>query len=75
MNSVRHMESTIRLSVGIWGTECHVQEDASRVALDEPGMDTSINHVTDFMQITAHDGMSALALAADSKVMHSDKRH
>jgi len=36
--------------------EFHIQEDTSRAALNELGMDMSIDHVTDFMQIYVRFG-------------------
>ena len=43
-------------------------EDAVRAALTELGMDTSIDHVTDFTQIAAYGVMTTPALVVDGKV-------
>ena len=44
-------------------------EDAVRAALTELGMDTSIDHVTDFTQIAAYGVMTTPALVVDGKVV------
>ena len=43
-------------------------EGAVRSALEELGMDTTIDHVTDFAQIAAYGVMSTPALVVDGKV-------
>lgn len=48
---------------------CSALEDAVRDALEELGMDTSIDHVTDFAQIAAYGVMSTPALVVDGKVV------
>ncbi len=48
-------------------------EDAVRAALTELGMDTSIDHVTDFAQIAAYGVMSTPALVVDGKVVSYGK--
>ena len=49
--------------------KCSALEDAVRAALAELGMDTSIDHVTDFSQIAAYGVMTTPALAVDGKVV------
>ena len=48
-------------------------EDAVRAALTELGMDTSIDHVTDFTQIAAYGVMATPALVVDGKVVSYGK--
>ena len=50
-------------------------EDAVRAALTELGMDTSIDHVTDFTQIAAYGVMTTPALVVDGKVVSYGKVH
>jgi len=53
--------------------KCHALEDAARAALEELGMDTTIDHVTDFTQIAAYGVMSTPALVVDGKVVSYGK--
>lgn len=53
--------------------KCHALEDAARAALEELGMDTVIDHVTDFTQIAAYGVMSTPALVVDGKVVSYGK--
>ena len=46
--------------------KCNALEAAAREALGELGMDTSIDHVTDFTQIAAYGVMTTPALVAVS---------
>ena len=48
--------------------KCHALEDAAREALEELGMDPTIDHVTDFAQIAAYGVMTTPALVVDGKV-------
>ena len=48
-------------------------EDAVRAALTELGMDTSIDHVTDFTQIAAYGVMTTPPLRVDGKVVSYGK--
>lgn len=45
--------------------KCHALETATKEALKELGMDTSIEHVTDFSQIAAYGVMTTPALVVD----------
>ena len=47
--------------------KCNALESAVRSALEELGMDTTIEHVTDFAQIAAYGIMSTPALVVDGK--------
>lgn len=53
--------------------KCNALEDAAKVALSELGMDTTIDHVTDFTQIAAYGVMSTPALVIDGKVVSYGK--
>ena len=49
--------------------KCNALEAAVREALAELGMDTAIDHVTDFAQIAAYGVMTTPALVVDGKVV------
>ncbi|WP_455615841.1 thioredoxin family protein [Eisenbergiella sp.] len=49
--------------------KCNELEAAAREALTELGMDTTIDHVTDFAQIAAYGVMTTPALVVDGKVV------
>ena len=53
--------------------KCNALEAAVRSALEELGMDTAIDHVTDFGQIAAYGVMSTPALVVDGKVVSYGK--
>lgn len=53
--------------------KCNALEAAVRSALEELGMDTTIDHVTDFGQIAAYGVMSTPALVVDGKVVSYGK--
>lgn len=53
--------------------KCNALEEAARAALEELGMDTAIDHVTDFAQIAAYGVMSTPALVVDGKVVSYGK--
>lgn len=53
--------------------KCNALEDAVRAALTELGMDTTIDHVTDFTQIAAYGVMTTPALVIDGKVVSYGK--
>ena len=53
--------------------KCHALENAVCEALAELGMDTTIDHVTDFAQIAAYGVMSTPALVVDGKVVSYGK--
>ncbi|MCI8466132.1 MAG: thioredoxin family protein [Lachnospiraceae bacterium] len=48
--------------------KCNALEEAAQAALEELGMETSIEHVTDFTQIAAYGVMTTPALVVDGKV-------
>lgn len=53
--------------------KCNALEEATRKALVELGMDTTIDHVTDFTQIAAFGVMTTPALVVDGKVVSYGK--
>ena len=54
-------------------TKCNQLEAATKEALEQLGMDTTIDHVTDFSQIAAYGVMSTPALVVDGKVVSYGK--
>ena len=59
--------------LGTGCVKCNALEDAVRAALTELGMDTTIDHVTDFTQIAAYGVMTTPALVVDGKVVSYGK--
>ena len=53
--------------------KCNALEQATREALEELGMETAIDHVTDFAQIAAYGVMTTPALVVDGKVVSYGK--
>lgn len=53
--------------------KCNALEEAVRAALEELGMDTTIDHVRDFAQIAAYGVMTTPALVVDGKVVSYGK--
>lgn len=53
--------------------KCNALEASARAALEELGMDASIDHVTDFAQIAAYGVMTTPALVVDGKVVSYGK--
>lgn len=53
--------------------KCNALEAAVKEALGELGMDTSVDHVTDFAQIAAYGVMTTPALVVDGKVVSYGK--
>ena len=53
--------------------KCNALEQATRDALAELGMETAIDHVTDFAKIAAYGVMSTPALVVDGKVVSCGK--
>jgi small redox-active disulfide protein 2 len=53
--------------------KCNALETAAKEALAELGMDTAIDHITDFAQIAAYGVMSTPALVVDGKVVSFGK--
>ncbi|MEG1274535.1 MAG: thioredoxin family protein, partial [Ruthenibacterium sp.] len=53
--------------------KCNALEAATREALKELSLDTTIDHVTDFAQIAAYGVMTTPALVVDGKVVSYGK--
>lgn len=49
--------------------KCNLLEAATKEALEQLGMDTTIEHVRDFSQIASYGVMSTPALVVDGKVV------
>jgi len=63
-------------SVKVLGTgcaKCNALEAATKAALEQLGMDTAIDHVTEFTQIAAYGVMTTPALVIDGKVVSYGK--
>jgi len=63
-------------SIKVLGTgcsKCNELESNVKKALEELGMNTNIEHVTDFIQIAAYGVMSTPALVVDGKVVSYGK--
>jgi small redox-active disulfide protein 2 len=54
-------------------TKCNQLEAATKAALEQLGMNTDIDHVTDFSQIAAFGVMTTPALVVDGKVVSYGK--
>ena len=54
-------------------TKCKSLETAAKEALEQLGMDTAIDHVTDFSKIAAYGVMTTPALVVDGKVVSYGK--
>ena len=54
-------------------TKCNQLEAATKAALQQLGMDATIDHVTDFAQIAAYGVMTTPALVVDGKVVSYGK--
>ncbi len=74
--SMVESEPSKAAGVKVLGTgcaRCNALEGAVRSALEELGMDPTIDHVTDFSQIAAYGVMSTPALVVDGKVVSYGK--
>jgi small redox-active disulfide protein 2 len=63
-------------SVKILGTgcaKCNALESATKAALEQLGMDTTIDRVTEYSQIAAYGVMTTPALVVDGKVVSYGK--
>lgn len=54
-------------------TKCNQLAAATKAALEQLGMDTTIDHVTDFSQIAAYGVMTTPALVVDGRVVSYGK--
>jgi len=53
--------------------KCNQLEAATKAALEQLGMNTTVDHVTDFSQIAAYGVMTTPALVVDGKVVSYGK--
>ena len=53
--------------------KCNQLEASTKAALEQLGMDTAIDHVTDFAQIASYGVMTTPALMIDGKVVSTGK--
>ena len=53
--------------------KCNALEAATKAALEQLGMDTTIEHVTDFAKIASYGVMTTPALVVDGKVVSYGK--
>lgn len=53
--------------------KCNRLEEATKAALEQLGMDTTVDHVSDFSQIAAYGVMTTPALVVDGKVVSYGK--
>lgn len=53
--------------------KCNALEASTKAALEQLGMDTAIDHVTDFTKIAAYGVMTTPALVVDGKVVSYGK--
>ena len=77
-NSMEQAEAakTEGASVKVLGSgcaKCNALEAATKAALEQLGMDTTIEHVTDFAKIASYGVMSTPALVVDGKVVSYGK--
>ncbi|MDD4163763.1 MAG: thioredoxin family protein [Eubacteriales bacterium] len=60
-------------ALGSGCAKCNQLEAATKAALEQLGMDTTIDHVTDFAEIAAYGVMTTPALVVDGKVVSYGK--
>jgi len=72
----RTSEGHSDISVKVLGSgcaKCNALQSATQKALEELGMDTTIEHVTDFSEIASYGVMSTPALVVDGQVLSTGK--
>ncbi len=67
------MEGASIKVLGSGCAKCNELEAAAKAALEQLGMNTTIDHVTDFSQIAAYGVMTTPALVVDGKVVSYGK--
>jgi len=72
IKSATSTEASVKV-LGSGCAKCNALEAATKEALEELGMDTTIDHVTDFTQIAQYGVMSTPALVIDNKVVSMGK--
>lgn len=71
-NAPESNESTVKV-LGSGCAKCNQLEAATKEALEKLGMDTTIDHVTDFAKIAEYGVMTTPALVIDGKVVSYGK--
>lgn len=69
----KHNASARVKVLGSGCSKCNALEAAAKEALAELGMDTAIDHVTDFVEIASYGVMTTPALVVDEKVVSTGK--
>lgn len=67
-NKAKSEGSSVKV-LGSGCAKCNELEKNTKAALIQLGMDTSIDHITDFSQIAAYGVMTTPALVVDGKVV------
>lgn len=71
-DTAKKEEITVKV-LGSGCSKCNQLEAATKEALEKLGMDTTIDHVTDFAQIAGYGVMTTPALVIDGKVVSYGK--
>jgi len=72
-SEIAKTEGTRVKVLGSGCAKCNQLEEATKAALEQLGMDATIDHVTDFSQIAAYGVMTTPALVFDGKVVSCGK--
>jgi small redox-active disulfide protein 2 len=70
--TVKAQEASVKI-LGSGCIKCNKLEEATKEALKQLGMDTAVDHVTDFSKIAEYGVMSTPALVIDGKVVSYGK--
>lgn len=76
ISDLKETANKVDITIKVLGSgcvKCNQLESATKEALEKLGMDTTIDHVTDFAQIAAYGVMSTPALVIDGKVVSYGK--
>lgn len=73
LKDTANKENTAVKVLGSGCAKCNQLESATKEALEKLGMDTTIDHVTDFTQIAGYGVMTTPALVIDGKVVSYGK--
>lgn len=69
----QHTQGAAVKVLGSGCAKCNELEESVKAALEELGMDSTIDHVTDFAKISAYGVMTTPALVVDGKVVSFGK--
>lgn len=75
-NQPKHLPTGDSIQIKVLGTgckKCNLLESAAKEALQELGIESAIEHVTDFAQIAAYGVMTTPALVINEKVVSYGK--